>query len=60
MIMLKLNLRIYRNTKDGYKPTTKQIFRSREGAEMFINKIIQRSAQFAVLKRKRLKDAIEN
>jgi hypothetical protein len=60
MIMLKLNLRIYRNTKDGYKLTTKQIFRSREGAEMFINKIIQRSAQFAVLKRKRLKDAIEN
>ena len=57
---VKTQFKIYRNTKDGYKLTTKQIFRSREGAEMFINKIIQRSAQFAVLKRKRLKDAIEN
>jgi hypothetical protein len=35
---VKTQFKVYRNTKDGYKLTTKQIFRSREGAEMFINK----------------------
>lgn len=51
---VKTQFRVYRNTKKGYKLSTKQIFRSVEGAKNFIDKVIQRSANLIILQKKRL------
>jgi len=55
---IKTQFRVYRNTKNGDVLSTTQVFRSIEGAELFITKMVHRSAHISILKRKRLKNCI--
>ena len=55
---VKTKFRVYRNTKNGNILSTTQVFRSVDSAELFITKMVHRSAHISILKRKRLKTCV--